>query len=112
MSKERIYAVGVRVEENFLLSAIAATAIPSDNQFHEKFGTDGFVEVELLINGHSVPFKAVINDWWERCDRELELRAKRAAVKMVTAAGLDPIADALRDAEQTIREALKVWEES
>ena len=104
--KEMIYAVGSTTPERFVLSAISQKV--QDKEVFDKFKQFGpDVEVELLINGIPLSFTAIVNDWWRRVKDHHEADVREAALKMVTEAGLDPVANALRDAEQAIVNAIE-----
>src|SRR5271154_205651 len=106
--KERINAIGPSIAERFVLSAISQ--VLSDRDVFEKNfkdrGGDG-VEVELKINGVSLSFTSVINDWWKRMSDRREEDVREAAIKMVTEAGLEPVARALQNAERAVVEAIE-----
>jgi len=106
---ERISAVGPSIAERFVLSAISQVLNDRD-VFEKNFkdrGGDGGVEVELKINGVSLSFTSVINDWWKRMSDRREEDVREAAIKMVTEAGLEPVARALQDAERAVVEAIE-----
>lgn len=82
-----------------------------DADFSEKFGGNGrMCSVEMKVNGHPVPIVEALVDAWKRADEQLEERARKMALQMVTEAGLEPIATALRDAERMIRDKLKNYD--
>lgn len=106
--KERINAVGSSIPERFALSAIAQV-IENKGVFDAKFkgnAADG-VEVELIVNGVSLSFTDVINDWYQRINSRREYEVRQAAMKMVSEAGLDQVAGALRHAELAITHAIE-----
>jgi len=105
-----IISVGTDTPASFIVLAIAAKHI-KDPEFQEEYKRDGGFQVELLINGKSVPVVETLVDIYERLDKVIDKRARKMALQMVTEAGLDPIAEALRDAERTIRTRLKIWED-
>lgn len=85
-------------------------AIGAADDICKEFGcTTGKVQVEMKVNGRPVPVVASLTDAWRRSEAVLEERAKRMAVRMVSEARLEPLAQALRDAEWKIREKLKAW---
>lgn len=63
-------------------------------------------EVELTINGVSVPVAATLEDMWNRAIADLNERAKKMAYEMVSEAALDPLREALQEADWRIKEAL------
>jgi L-2-hydroxyglutarate oxidase LhgO len=67
------------------------------------------VEVSLIVNGQSVPVLKTIESFYKSCQDMIEEEAKKIALNMVTEAGLEPIAEALRDAENLICERLQLW---
>lgn len=67
----------------------------------------GPLEVMLTVNGVELPFTATINDIYARMQAQLEEDAQELAQKMVTEAGLDGLAEALRDAEHSIKSAIQ-----
>lgn len=106
---ESIDVVADNPASRIILNAIATFI--KDAEFVEKFGGNGkTVDVVLLVNGHRVPVVETLADTWKRMDAMLERRASAKAIEMVTAAGLEPLAQALRDAENKIREKLEIWE--
>lgn len=64
------------------------------------------VEVQLLVNGVELPFRATLDNLWGRMEADIEERARAMAERMVTEAGLEGVADALRDVEWKVKEAL------
>ena len=109
MSDETVNITGDDTAARLLLSAVATFV--KDDEFRTKFASHGPVaKVELLVNGHRVPCAETLADAWHRMDEVLEARARRMAVAMVTEAGLEPLVQALRDAENNIREKLGIWE--
>lgn len=92
-----------------VLSAVAKYV--KEPEFAERFANKGStVQVEMAVNGVSVSAPKTLAEAWRRMDAMLEERARRMAVRMVTEAGLEPLAQALRDAENNIREKLGIWE--
>lgn len=85
--------------------------IGADEDLQKSFGMNGSkAAVSMTVNGRSVPVIKSLEDAWRRCDAEIEARARKIALRMVTEAGLDPIAAAIRDAETSIRTALQNWD--
>lgn len=70
------------------------------------------VSVEMTVNGRPVPVLKTLEDAWRRCDAEIDARARKMAICMVTEAGLEPLAEVLRDAEQKIRAKLQIWDDA
>jgi hypothetical protein len=64
------------------------------------------VEVELLVNGVRLPFKSTLENLWERAEARLDMEARKLAEDMVTEAGLEGVAEALRDVEWKVKDAL------
>jgi hypothetical protein len=64
------------------------------------------VEVTLLVNGVELPFVETMNDIYQRMERQIDEQAREVAEKMVTEAGLDGVADALREVEWKVKDAL------
>lgn len=62
-------------------------------------------EVQLLINGVEVPFATTINDWWRRCEEELNERA--AIMAMDKFEELNKIGDFLSDFKFQIRQRVE-----
>lgn len=107
---EQVDVTGEEIPAMLILRAMATYV--EDDDFHEKFAKNGkVVEVVMTVNGHSVPIVESLADTWRQCKEELDRRARKIAVEMVTEAGLEPLAKVLRDAERSIREKLGVWDE-
>jgi len=88
-------------------------AIGADADLQESFGMKtSTASVQMTVNGKPVPIVDTLTEAWRRCDAEIDARARKMAVRMVTAAGLEPLAEALRDAEQKIRQRLQIWEDA
>lgn len=85
-------------------------AITRGNALVDKI-TSNPVEVTLLVNGVELPFVETMNDIYQRMERQIDEQARKVAEKMVTEAGLDGVADALREVEWKVKDALsKVWD--
>ncbi len=106
---ERIYILpGDSIPQRFLLSTIAASNLTDDPIFMEESKRDkGCISVDLRVNGRSVSFTKIIEAWWKRCEEQLDKNALEEAKKLVTAAGLERIQDALLEAENLILSALE-----
>lgn len=65
-----------------------------------------YADVTLLVNGVELPFTQTINDIYLRMKNQIEEEAREMAEKMVTEAGLESIADALREVEWKVKDAL------
>jgi hypothetical protein len=85
---------------HFLLQAIVQGKARGD-----KIATNP-VEVQLLVNGVELPFRATLDNLWGRMEADIEERARAMAERMVAEAGLAGVADALHDVECSVREAL------
>lgn len=101
---EKIDAVGNDIEERFVLSAISQIINTGSRGIIMNKGRH--VEVQLLINGEEVSFTQVVNQWWSQVNRMINDKAAKIAKQMVTDAGLDPVAEALQNAETIIKNAL------
>lgn len=64
------------------------------------------VEVTLLVNGVELPFTKTINNIYSRMQNQIEDEARVMAEKMVTEAGLESVAYALREVEWKVKYAL------
>lgn len=64
------------------------------------------VEVMLLVNGVELPFVETINDIYQRMERQIDEQAREVAEKMVMEAGLDGVADVLREVEWKVKNTL------
>lgn len=85
----------------FILAAIVDQLGAGMEQFPDKD-----VTVTLTANGVELPFSATVNDIYRRMGAQRDEEARELAVKMVTAAGLDDLAEALRDVEWRVKEAI------
>ena len=65
------------------------------------------VEVTLLVNGIELPFTQTMNDIYRRMENQIDEQARELAEKMVTEAGLEGVADALREVEWKVKDALR-----
>jgi hypothetical protein len=109
LSDEQVNVTGDEPVSRLILNAVATFV--KDEDFHAKFASHGPVaKVELFVNGHRVPVVESLADAWRRCDEELEQKARKMALKMVSEAGLEPIAAVLREAEHAIRTKLECWD--
>lgn len=106
---ENVDVTGEDAPARLILNAMATFV--SDEDFAAKFASKGKVcEVAMTVNGVPVPIVETLAEAWRRADAEIEDRARRRAIAMVTEAGLEPLAQALRDAEHSIREKLGIWD--
>lgn len=64
------------------------------------------VSVTLLVNGVELPFTETMNDIYRRMEEQIDKQARELAERMVTAAGLEPLAEAIQKAEWEIKEAI------
>lgn len=64
------------------------------------------VEVELFINGMSVPYMAAVKEAWDVIQSGLNKSILEEAEKLVSEAGLDKVRYAIQDANWKITEAL------
>lgn len=88
-------------------------AVGADADLQKSFGiATSKVVVEMTVNGRPVPIVKSLEDAWRRCEAEIDARARKMAVRMVTEAGLEPLAEVLRDAEQKIRNKLQIWDDA
>lgn len=88
-------------------------AVGADADLQESFGMKASkASVEMTVNGKPVPIVSTLEDAWRRCDAEIDQRARKMAIRMVTEAGLEPLAEVLRDAEQKIRNKLQIWDDA
>lgn len=102
--------VTAQTDASILIIEAMLLAIGDDADICKEFGcSSGDVQVELKVNGRAVPVVAALADAWKRCSAVIDQQAKKEAVRMVSEAGLEPLAQALRDAEWKIRERLKAW---
>lgn len=68
--------------------------------------TSNPVEVKLLVNGIELPFTQTMNDIYRRMEANIDSQAHEIAEKMVTETGLAGIAEALRECEWKVKEAI------
>lgn len=88
-------------------------AIGADDDLQKSFGmATSKASVEMTVNGRPVPVLRALEDAWRRCDAEVDARARKMAIRMVSDAGLEPLAEVLRDAEQKIRQRLQIWDDA
>lgn len=64
------------------------------------------VEVTFLVNGIELPFVETMRDIYQRMEKQIDTQAIELAEKMVTEAGLDGVADALREVEWKVKDVL------
>lgn len=64
------------------------------------------VNVRLVVNGVDLPYTATMADVWGRARAQLDEEAREMAERMVTEAGLEGVADALREVEWKVKDAL------
>lgn len=64
-------------------------------------------QVQLLVNGVEVPFYATIDDWWDRCNKELDRRAAELVMKKFTGLG-DFLEDVRHQIKQRVEDAFDV----
>lgn len=98
---EKIDACSKEFPGFFVLAAIVQA-----KNAGEKINTNP-VDVTLLVNGIEMPFTETMNDIYRRMEDQIDGRAREIAEKMVTEAGLDGVAEALREVELKVREALR-----
>lgn len=84
----------------FIIAAITRSKVDIDKISNP-------VEVTFLVNGIELPFTDTINDIYRRMNERLDMEAIEIAEKMVTEAGLDGVAEALREVEWKVKEALE-----
>lgn len=65
-----------------------------------------YADVTLLVNGVELPFTQTINDIYRRMRNQIEEESRSMAEKMVTEAGLESVAYALREVEWKVKDAL------
>lgn len=110
MSNETVNVVAHSTASILILEAMLLRIGKAD--LMNEFGMKGSeAEVELKVNGVAVPVVQSLEEAWLRLESVVERRAKQIALRMVTEAGLEPIAKALREAEQSIRNKLELWDE-
>ena len=64
------------------------------------------LDIQLIINGVEVPFISTLENLWERANDDINNRAMDMAIKMVTAAKLDGVVNALNELEYKMIDAL------
>lgn len=110
--EERVYVCGEDAAARLILNALA-DFYEKDDAFAECFAQDGgHVNVRMTVNGRPVPIAKTLAEAWKRADAQVEERARKIAIRMVTEAGLEPLAEVLRDAEQKIRQKLQIWDDA
>lgn len=85
----------------FLIAALVQAGEDVQKQITEKD-----VEVQLLVNGIEFPFTKTIEDIYSRMLVQIDSQALEMAEKMVTEAGLDAVAEVLREVEWKVKDAL------
>lgn len=73
---------------------------------------DNTVSVELIVNGHSVPVVETFERYFNIHDVNVNARALEIAKEMVADLGFQRIADAVYEAERTIRVEMHRWMKS
>ena len=86
---------------HFVLMAITACR---DFKFPDR--DHGPTKVSLIVNEQELPFKSVIEDLYRRINAEVDERAAKMALEMITESGLNGVLEALREAEGKVRDAL------
>lgn len=82
-----------------------------NKEFDDKFfasvkDKNGKCEVELLINGFSVPVVKTLDRIWKQFEKCVDEEAGKKALAMVQKSGLEPVHEALDKAKGIIIEAL------
>lgn len=95
-----------------LLKAMLA-AKPSRGHMLEAFFEDQgipygpVVEVEMTINGVSVPIIETLNACWEAADKIQQEEVLKKAQELILESGLDKIRNALDNAERLVKDAIR-----
>lgn len=87
------------------LFAIAAIAEADLTNKVVETKTDNGFEVQLLVNGVEIPFHATLQNWWTKCENELNRRA--AEIAMEKFSELSKIGDFLEDLKFQIRDKVE-----
>lgn len=102
MSK-KIDAIANNVPSRMLLTALTSYRNKTEAAPSSK---NRYVEVEFRIDGVEYDFEALISDWYKRLEEHFDSQLNARAQRLVTEAGLEGVATALRDAEDLVRKAL------
>jgi hypothetical protein len=70
-------------------------------------GEKPMVDVQLFVNGVSVPFAAAVTFAWESLNAKINKKVEERALALVNGSGLIDLKNALDNAEWQIEEALK-----
>jgi len=65
------------------------------------------VDVQLFVNGVSVPFAAAVTFAWESLNAKINKKVEERALELVSRARLDKLLNALENAEWQIEDALE-----
>lgn len=108
--KQTVDALGHQDASVALLNALAAARGPGEDDIHLRFGmkmpcTD--VEVELLVNGISVPFVETLADSLRALNDAFSRKVREEALRLVGSARLEELRQALDHAEWAIEVALE-----
>lgn len=98
---EKIDVTSREFPEFFVIAAITQAGAVGDQIMTNP------VEVTLLVNGIELPFTQTMNDIYRRMENQIDEQARELAEKMVTEAGLEGVADALREVEWKVKDALR-----
>ncbi len=112
MTSEKVNPVDHSTASILLINAMSKHC-PNSVDMKEMFGIERpaegpvMLDVELIVNGVSVPFKHTVEDVWRQlCDKRDE-KLLEMAKKLVSSSALEPLMDALQTAQWDIEQALE-----
>lgn len=95
-----------------LLNAMAALAgdkgdIAEIFALEFKKGEQCLVDVQLIVNGVSVPFTAAVTFAWESLNKKINKKVEERALELLNGSGLIDLKNAIDDAQWKIEDALR-----
>ena|SRR5665213_555816 len=89
----------------------AVTDFMSPEDFHDKvvagaYKNDGNIDIELTINGVSVPVVKVLESVWKSFQAEHDENVRKAAIEIVKGSKLSKLLEIIDDAEYALTEEI------